>query len=510
MTKSINTTGGPTIPWEPVQSAEYPQGSDRVHPRQLVAVVVCALMVVVMIAAWVMVAMIGVLPAKYFWPILIFDVLLGAGAVVLLLTTGRVGHNRRYVLSMILTLVVILGNLGVFKVASDYTAVLEDMVPSGETVQYDLIGLKDGPDDLAAFIGAQIPLDSSDSLFGQACEKAEELVSLVLVPVSGQAAVVDSVIKSETKGGIIQHTYLQILEEAVPDTYDQVKIIASFSVNVMAPTKTPTPTPTATPTQAIPSGAETPFIVYISGIDTAGPVSSRSRSDVNILMAVNPKTGKIVLVSTPRDFYVQLHGTTGLRDKLTHAGVHGIDMSVATLEDLYGINVDYYLRVNFTSLVTIVNAIGGVDVNSEYAFSAGGFSFQEGMNHMNGAQALAFSRERYSFASGDRQRGKNQEAVIEAIIHKISSPKMVTQYQQILNAINGAFETSMLQDAISAQVKLMLSKNTNWNITSMSVDGTGALLPTYAYPGQPLYVMIPDQATVDAAIAAIKATLAGQ
>jgi LCP family protein required for cell wall assembly len=465
-------------------------------------------MAVTMIVAWVMLALIGILPAKYFWPIIILDALLGTGAAVLLLTTNRVGHKARYAVSMGLTVVMILANLAVVKVASDYTTVIEEMAPTGESVQYDLIGLKEGPDDLAAFIGAQVPADATDPLYGQASQKAAEMVALVIVPVSGQAAVVDSVVKGETKGGLVQDTYLQILEEAAPDTYDKVKIIASFSVDVTAPTKSPDPT--ATPSHGSLAGPDTPFVVYISGIDVAGPIASRARSDVNILVVVNPKTGKILLVNTPRDFFVQLHDRPGLKDKLTHAGVYGIDVSTRTLEDLFDVDINYYLRANFTSLVTIVNALGGVDVYSEYSFTSrhGGYYFQQGMNHMNGDQALGFSRERYSFASGDRQRGKNQEAVIEAIVDKISSPALLARYQQLLNSINGAFQTSMPQDEISAQVKLMLAKNTKWDITSISVDGTGAMLPTYTYPGQNLYVMIPDQATVDAAKAAIDEVLA--
>ncbi len=249
------------------------------------------------------------------------------------------------------------------------------------------------------------------------------------------------------------------------------------------------------------------FVVYISGIDTTGPVSTKSRSDVNILMAINPITRKILLVNTPRDYYVPLSISGGVRDKLTHAGNYGINVSMDTLEMLYGIDVDYYVRLNFTSFVTIIDTLGGVNVNSDYSFNAGGYSFVKGNNNLNGAEALAFARERYSFGEGDRQRGRNQMAVIQAVINKITSPALLSNYTAILNNISSSIQTNIGNDEISDLVKMQLSDMRGWEVSSFSVDGTGASEYTFSMPRQKAYVMYPNEAIVNEAVNMIKGVL---
>lgn len=242
-----------------------------------------------------------------------------------------------------------------------------------------------------------------------------------------------------------------------------------------------------------------PFNIYISGIDTYGDISSVSRSDVNIIVTVNPITHKVLLTSIPRDYYVRLHGTTGYRDKLTHAGIYGVDMSITTIEDLLDIDINYYARVNFTTLVKLVDAVGGVTVNSDYAFTAvSGERFVQGDNLLNGTQALAFSRERYAFLSGDRQRGKNQQKVITAIINKaLSSETLITRYTNILNSLQSSFQTNMDGSNISALVKMQLASMPSWEIESINLDGSGRSEFTYSYSGERLYVMEPDMNTVN-------------
>ena len=235
-----------------------------------------------------------------------------------------------------------------------------------------------------------------------------------------------------------------------------------------------------------------PFVLYISGIDTYGDISTVSRSDVNIMVVVNPRTHQILLVSTPRDYYVQLHGTTGIRDKLTHSGIYGIDMSVKTMEDLYGTPINYYMRINFSSLTKIIDTLGGVDVNSQYQFTAGGYSFNVGINHLNGKQALAFSRERHSFEEGDRTRGSNQELVIEAIIAKMNDSQTIFNYQQILTSLQNTIQTDMGSDSIMALVKNQLDSMSKWSVESISVNGADSHNYTYSMGNVMLYVMEPD------------------
>lgn len=242
------------------------------------------------------------------------------------------------------------------------------------------------------------------------------------------------------------------------------------------------------------------FSMYISGIDTYGKVSAKSRSDVNIIATVNVDTRQVLLVSTPRDYYVPLSISNGNRDKLTHAGIYGVDVSMDTLEMLYNTEIDYYFRVNFSGFEKIINALGGITVYSDYSFGskAGDAYFSKGENQLNGAEALAFARERYAFSSGDRQRGKNQMAVIKAVIEKAMSPAILTGYAGIMESVAGNFETSMPYDLIAEIVRDQLDNGGSWNIVTTSVTGSDST--GYTYSAGNAYVMIPDQATVDAAI----------
>lgn len=248
--------------------------------------------------------------------------------------------------------------------------------------------------------------------------------------------------------------------------------------------------------------ANEPFTIYISGIDVYGDIETVSRSDVNILMTVNPKTKQVLLTSIPRDFYVQLHGTSGYKDKLTHAGNYGINMSIDTIEDLLNIDINYYIRVNFTTLEKLIDAIGGVDVYSEYSFVSyiDNYKFYQGYNHMNGKQALAFSRERKSLPAGDMDRGKNQEAVIEAIIRKITNKDVIYKYSKILNSMKGTFQTNITDNDITKIIKKELENIGGWNITSNNLDGIGSYDYTYSYSSQKLYVTIPNQDSINNAV----------
>ena len=252
------------------------------------------------------------------------------------------------------------------------------------------------------------------------------------------------------------------------------------------------------------------FTMYISGIDSRGGLIAKSRSDVNILATVNVDTRQVLLVNTPRDFYVPLPISGGQPDKLTHAGIYGVDVSIGTLEMLYGIDIDYYFRVNFGGFEKIVDAMGGVTVYSDYAFTTGGgYSFQQGENHLNGEYALAFARERKSFGDGDRQRGRNQMAVIKAVINKAMSPAILSNYAGIMESVSGSFETSMPYDVIAELVRDMLDKGGSWNVVTYDVNGSGDTRRPYSMSTN-AYVMIPDQETVDTAIEKINQVMNGE
>lgn len=257
---------------------------------------------------------------------------------------------------------------------------------------------------------------------------------------------------------------------------------------------------------------ENPFTIYISGIDNYGSINVVSRSDVNMLITIHPKTKQILMVSVPRDYYVQLKGTTGLKDKLTHAGIYGVDTSIGTLEDLLDVDINYYFRVNFTTLEKVIDAIGGVDVYSKYSFISTGkaFKFTKGYNHVDGNQALEFARERHNLPQGDRNRGENQQAVVDAIIRKATSSAIITKYNDILKNLKGTFQTNMTEKDILKLIRMQLDDMASWNITSYSLNGSDASDFTYSVPQQMLYVMRPNQETVEEARNKIDQVIAGE
>ena len=244
------------------------------------------------------------------------------------------------------------------------------------------------------------------------------------------------------------------------------------------------------------------FNIYITGIDTYGNINKVSRSDVNILATINPKTHQILLTSIPRDYYVTLHNTTGLKDKLTHAGLKGIDMSIKTIEDLLDEEINYYLKINFTSLVKIIDAMGGIDLDVPFSFSAhyqeedGEFvyyEYKEGMMHLDGPHSLAYARERYNLREGDIGRAKHQQQVIEAMINKLVSSKLLTNYASLLGSIEGNFTTNISISEITSLVKKQIKEMSNWTITKQVLTGSDSKELTYTFPHAYGYVMIPDE-----------------
>ena len=260
-----------------------------------------------------------------------------------------------------------------------------------------------------------------------------------------------------------------------------------------------------------------PFVIYLSGVDTRGELTENARSDVNILAAVNPVTKRVALVNTPRDYYVDLAGTSS-KDKLTHAGLYGVETSMETLGNLYGVNVDHYIRINFAGFISIIDALGGVDVYSDQAFTSVGSpgyydptTFVEGWNHLDGKSALAFARERHAFASGDIQRGINQMKVIDAMLNKIKSPALLMGFSKIMDAASDCFVTSLSQEQISALVRMQLASLSDWDIQSYAVTGTsGKSSQCYSAKGQSLYVMKPDENSINQAKELIASVLGGE
>lgn len=321
---------------------------------------------------------------------------------------------------------------------------------------------------------------------------------------------VDALLDQETDAVILNAAYLDILEEmeGYETVREQMKEVLITSVE-----STVRETSGKETGASVSTDGETTFLVYISGIDSRlGELTAKSRSDVNILAAVNANTRQIALVSTPRDYYVPLSISNGVPDKLTHAGIYGVQVSMDTLGMLYGVQPDAYFRVNFSGFEQIVDALGGITVISDYTFdteNAKGYHFVKGENVMDGEAALAFCRERYAFASGDNQRGKNQMAVIRGILQKCFSTELLKNYTEVLEAAGDSFETSISYDVISALVRKQLEDPSGWNIVSYSAVGTGDRQVPYSM-SQSVYVMVPDLSSVETGSALLQDVLEGK
>ena len=254
------------------------------------------------------------------------------------------------------------------------------------------------------------------------------------------------------------------------------------------------------------------FNIYVSGIDTYGPISSVSRSDVNIIMTVNRKTKKVLLTTTPRDAYVPIaDGGLNQPDKLTHAGIYGVDASVHTLENLYGIDLNYYVRLNFTSFLKLIDLLGGIDIENDQEFTVGNTHYPIGNISLNSEQALTFVRERYSLNGGDNDRGKNQEKVIAAVIKKLTSTDALKNYNAILSGLQDSVQTDMSLETMMNLINTQLESGGSYNVTSQALTGTGNTgLPSHAMPEANLYMMEIDQNSLAAAKAAIQEVMEGK
>lgn len=343
--------------------------------------------------------------------------------------------------------------------------------------------------------------ENTQSLLQQLQEK---LGSAHHTAYASPALLTDALYDDQVGAILLNKGYIPLLEEqeGYADFSDRTRILYEYTTSK---TVEPTPSDTNAPVDV----TKDPFVVYCSGIDArSSNINITSRSDVNILAVVNPTTRQILLVNTPRDYYLPL-ARNGQLDKLTHAGIYGTGESMQTLDNLYGTHTSFYMRVNFAGLTKIVDALGGVDVYSTKTFSMGGYDFTEGVNHLNGEAALCFSRERYAFADGDNQRGKNQMAVIQAIISKASSPAVLKNYQTLLSSLSDAFLTSLSYDDIAALVQMQLKDMSGWHVTSYAVSGSGDTSYCYAL-GDAAWVMRPNMDTVNTAKELIRQVMSGE
>ena len=287
--------------------------------------------------------------------------------------------------------------------------------------------------------------------------KASQSKDLTVEESASYLAAYKSLLAGETKAIVLNSVFENLIEQEYPDHAKKIKKIYTKEL-----TKT---------VEAPKVSQNKAFNIYISGIDTYGPISSVSRSDVNIIMTVNQETKKILLTTTPRDAYVPIaDGGNNQNDKLTHAGIYGVDASIHTLENLYGIDLNYYARLNFTSFLKLIDLLGGVDVYNDQTFISeyGGYSFEPGMVHLDADKALGFVRERYNLLEGDNDRGKNQEKVIAAIVKKMTTKDTLKNYRAVIKELSESIQTNMPIETVMGLANEQLSSNRDYNISSQA------------------------------------------
>ena len=442
----------------------------------------------------------NILPVKYLTLIIIIFSLL---YLIYFFLIKKYKKKAMIIFDICAVLFVLLELFAIFKLDDTIDFIKKNFINKSETLTYNIIvnsnSNYNGVDDLNDIeVLYYKDIDNDSLLLNQVKQLNIKLYS------DTPFELLNSVV-SNNDVALISSAYYEMMLENNEEYESNTRIIASYDITVDKKMDDVNIDVT-----------NTPFVLFINGIDTrSGKLPARSLSDVNIIMAVNPNTRNILMVAIPRDYYVQLHGTTGLKDKLTHSGTYGgVKNTMATIEDLFDIKLNYYMRMNFNSVINLVDAVGGINLYSDvnYSFTCHtnrSCTFNPGNNFVDGKCALAFARERKSYNTGDRHRGENQEQVISVLFDKITtSSTLINDYSKILKALNGTFETSLDANDITSLVKMQIDDMKKWNINTYNVSGTPASDYTHSYPSQKLSVMYPNYSTVETAKTKINEILA--
>lgn len=459
----------------------------------------------------------GMLPGKYVSVLILALVLFASliGLLMFLSSKGKKVGKVRRIIACVLALIMVCGCAFVSKVASDAYRAIHSVTNVGEKVDgrnmYVLVRVDDPAQTLADTAEYTYAMVERYNLgkTEQAIAEIEKTTgkTLNLANYASASVVVDALLNKDADAAILSGISITLLldEEGYEDLLNKVRILETIAyVEEEKPTETTQPSKLDI--------TQKPFVVYISGSDTRSKKLNVSRSDVNIVMIVNPVSKQVLLVNTPRDYYIPNPAGDGALDKLTHCGIYGIDCSVEALEDLYDVDISYYAQINFTGFKELVDAIGGITVYADHSFTGKfGHYFKKGENKVNGDYALAFARERKNVAGGDNGRGKNQMKVITAILDKMTSgTTIISNYSSILESLSGMFTTNIGMDEISKLVKMQLDDMARWEVKTFAVTGTGGSAKTYSTPGSNAYVMYPDEEMVVYASQLIDKMFAGE
>ena len=471
-------------------STDKTKGRKRNSKLDAILKLIAFIYAVITIIFYISVIKMDMLPGMYVTIFTVAEIIFTIAMVI-----GLVKRHRTYTLNIVCLLVIIFIS-SIYIYVTNYALATSNFLDNilkevSETEEYYVVVKKDSNYSKIEDIKNQdvYLFQAEDDIKSEVGSK----ISITLKSKNSLQELGESLINNNIEAILISSTQYDILDEEVKNFKANTKIIYTATHKI----KVKTEVVNANAKNTIENGI---FNVYISGIDTSGSISNVARSDANIIATVNTKTHEVLLTSIPRDYYVTLH-SKGAKDKLTHSGIYGISETVSTVEDLLNIDINYYVRVNFTTVIKVVDTLGGIDVYSDYDFTGNnGTHFTKGYNHVNGEDALSFSRERYSFTDGDNQRVKNQQHVIEAIMKKVlNSTTLLTKYTSILNSLEGSFQTNIKQEEISSLVKGQLNDMSSWTIKNNSLTGTGATSTTYSMGSQKLYVMIPSSTSVQEA-----------
>jgi len=457
------------------------------------------------------------LPGVYLAAFGFLLLLLWAVCTLMFLLPSKKQHNSRAIAASILVVVFIAGNAAVTNVVGTLYETMHSITkPNVSTVGMSVYVMADDPaqslrDTIGYSFGVSYVVDAE--IMNDAINDIQNEIgsNIQTVVYNSVPEIVNALYMGEVKAIIMDSAYISLLEEfeLYADFQTRTKMIHEVIVEQIVPPQND-PNPTDRPD----NGSEVkPFIIYLSGTDSRSGSFKRSRSDVNILAVVNPQTKQILLVNTPRDYYVPNPAGNGVQDKLTHCGIYGIDCSIKALSGLYDVPIDYYAQINFFGFHTLIDVIGGITVYSDIGFNAAGgkYYFPAGLIELDGERALVFARERHGVPGGDSTRGKNQMKVISAVVDKMTSgTTIISNYTDIMNSLQGMFQTNVEMDTISDLVKMQLGDMSSWNIKSYAVTGKGSSQVTFSMPGKPLYVMIPNEASVNHGQTLIERVLAGE
>lgn len=467
-------------------------------PGAVITIIVIMLSVVFM----GLLAMTKMVPTIY---MLIIGIVLAVIAAIIWLLVWHTRYTGRFiggtVLAVIMIAILAFGGFYINKTRSAISNI------SGETTEVTQMAVYVKSDDAADSVeatagytyGILSSLDRENTDGAVAHLNSQFGTEVQTKEYAGLTELADGILNGEVNAMLLNSGYLSVYEDMDGYTDFSTKIKEVGTVDVESTIQSAEESTPVEPITTANGGKV--YTIYLSGIDTRGEMTAKSRSDVNIIATVNTDTHEILLVSTPRDYFVPLSISGGAPDKLTHAGIYGIDVCMDTLGMLYDIDINYYFRINFGGFVKVIDALGGITVNSDYDFDSKnilGYHFNKGENYVNGEQALIFARERYAFQEGDRQRGKNQMEVIRGVVKKALSPEILTSYSSILSSLDGCFGTNITYEEIAQILQQQLTNGGDWTIVSYSVNGTGATEKPYSM-SQKAYVMVPDYNTVDKA-----------